>query len=325
MGIKRMRESVEDAALEKLVEGVANKGSTLAQGLKSRALGTPQMKNAEEDYMEKQWSQMGLGTVDIAREQDADVAKLRTMMDAQKGAAVQGKRDRARAEKAAEKNAQAMHKAQVAQMIHANNQDAQRSVAGIKASAIRDTRKGMENKAKKELEGTIGQNLNLKQKAMLKMATYAAGKKAINVLAGVAEELARRAERGGAMGFVIIACTYLVALIKDVCDIPGVALPGLGYFTGAIGIMNYIFWMMMAGSSHSFLMRWAVKLLMRLLIFIFIDGTPLFGFLPLFLVMNAWNHWDYLKEIKKAERQLAEVNDQIGYVQRDMRRTASSF
>jgi hypothetical protein len=82
---------------------------------------------------------------------------------------------------------------------------------------------------------------------------------------------------------------------------------------------------MIAGSAHGFITRWMVKLFLRLLIFIFIDGTPLFGLLPLFLVMNAWNHWDYLKEIKKAERQLAEINDNIAYVQKDMRRTASSF
>ncbi len=68
-----------------------------------------------------------------------------------------------------------------------------------------------------------------------------------------------------------------------------------------------------------------ISVFMKTLIFLFIDGTPFFGFLPLFLVMNAWNHWDYIKAIKKAERELAGISDQIDYVQRDVQRTLSGI
>jgi|GEM_PF-2847220 hypothetical protein len=312
----KIANSIED----KLVAGVANKTSELGRNLRSRVMKTPQLEDAEKNYMEKQWAQMGLSDMDIARERDADAAKLRQMIDAQRGIDVQNRR----AGKWAAKSAK---RAQVRQMVSAQNRaQSSQAIAGIKASVANNVRKSMEKEARKELEKGMNERLNMKQELALKMATYVAGKKATDILVKAAEEMARQAQKGGAIEVVIIAATYIMALVKDISDMPGVIIPGLGWIGGFIfGTIITIFWLLVAGSSHGMLTRWIVKRLMRAFIFFFIDGVPLFGFLPLFLFMNAWNHWDYIKAIKKAEKSLAEINDNIMYIQQDVQRTVNSI
>lgn len=163
------------------------------------------------------------------------------------------------------------------------------------------------NKQAKRRIKDAGRDLDVKSRIAVNIGAKVAGRRLANVLAAIAEKMAKEAERGGPIGFVMILMTYLMAGIKDILDAVAFAIPGISLALGIMfGIIISLFWLLICGSNHGAIVRWFVKkALTRILVAIVIDG--LFGIVPTFLVMNVWTHWGYNKKIKKAEKDLEEV------------------
>jgi len=168
--------------------------------------------------------------------------------------------------------------------------------------------KKIKKQTEKQVEGQIERGLNMKQKFAVRIAAAIAGQEAINALNAVAKKMAEKAEGGGVGGAAIIGVTYIMALIKDISDVPASLIPSMGFLTGIIfGTIVSLFWLMVCGNKHGFVDKFAIKILLKILICIFLDGIPVLGILPIMLVTNVWNHWDYHKEKEKARKGLVEI------------------
>ncbi|MDD3006450.1 MAG: hypothetical protein PHX30_02590 [Candidatus Pacebacteria bacterium] len=198
-----------------------------------------------------------------------------------------------------------------------HNKTSAQKIGSARAGAAKESGKIAEERIKGNMEVN-----GLKNKIALRIAISLAGDRAMRILSKAAEKMAKQAEKGGVVGAMMIGITYFVALIKDCLDF----IPGAGLLTGiALGLIISVFWLSLCGSRHGMFSRWLMKLFLRAIIFFVFDGIPFFGILPLFLVMNAWNHYDYNKAVRQANETLGKINEDYMRVQKQTRKAVNSI
>lgn len=305
------------------IGGVSKEGGKTIEGIAPEGPSKPILSKA--DYERKQAADLRFAknpeSIGAIKEKVGERAQNRKQFSQPKGAQRMGSIPD-------DPEAKAQKRAEIMAEVH--NRTASKAssrLSGVGSGAHKSIKGEVNDKAKKEIEERMGEDLNWKQRFALRIASDIAGRRAVNILYAVAQKMEEQTEKGGGMAIVMIGITYLMAGIKDILDTVTFPIPGFGLALGIIfGTIISIFWLMICGSSHGPIARWFVKkALIRILAFSFLDGLYLFGALPLSLVMNAWTHWDYNKEIKKAERSLAEVNEKIVRVQRQVRANANSM
>lgn len=171
-----------------------------------------------------------------------------------------------------------------------------------------DAREESRRAAQEAIEKQMKQDLSERQKMIIRVA----GDHALDVLYRVAARLEEQAERGGAGAFLIITLTYLIALAKDISDIGHGGLVGI--FTGIIAsAFLAFFWSLACGGWHGGAITNQIikRVLRKILLATAVDGIPVIGIVPTYLIINLWCHMDFKRGISRTEDEIIETDEKI--------------
>lgn len=167
---------------------------------------------------------------------------------------------------------------------------------------IRRIKEEVKGEATKETERMSKQVKSVRGKVMLKLA----GEHLDKLAFVISQKMAEQAKSGGAGAMLAIGMTYLFALGKDLLDFTGVGAIA-GILTGIIvGAIIAMFWVQVAGGWKGGLAQRILikKIIVKIGIAAFIETLPGPNFIPTFIVMNLWSHYDYIKAKRKAKSDL---------------------
>ena len=167
---------------------------------------------------------------------------------------------------------------------------------------IREIREEVKEEAKKETERMSKHVKGVKGKIALKLA----GKHLDKLAFVISQKMAEQAKSGGIGGILAIGLTYVFALAKDLFDYTGVGAI-IGILSGIlVGAVIAFFWVQVAGGwKGGTVKRIMIKrILKKIGIAAFIETLPGPNFIPTFIVMNLWSHYDYIKSKKKIKRDI---------------------
>ena len=181
-----------------------------------------------------------------------------------------------------------------------------------------------------------------------RMISRATGKATSEMAYRIAQKMAEAANRGGIYAIVIILLTLFMALYTDVIDVlveifaliiaflgivSVVGIP-IGVIVGAIGIIAWVsnffvslmiifFWMFVLGGGHK---KWFWKRLIRLVLgLLVVESIPYLDLLPIATFMVCWNWYDFAKEKKKANKDLAELETELYQTGRVSQKHAKNY
>ena len=198
------------------------------------------------------------------------------------------------------------------------------------------------NKRLKEMNAMQG------SKIKRKIASKIAGKATHQMAYRIAQKMSEAANRGGIYAIVIILMTLLMAIYTDVIDVLveifaliiaflGIAsvigIP-IGVIIGAIGIIAWIsnffvsltilfFWMFALGGGHSKrFWRFVIRLILGLLV---AESIPYLDLLPIATFVVCWNWYDFAKEKRKANKNLAEFKAEFYQTERVSKKNIKNY
>jgi len=167
---------------------------------------------------------------------------------------------------------------------------------------IRRIKEEVKEEATKETERMSKQVKSIRGKAMLKLA----GEHLDKLAFVISQKMAEQAKSGGIGGMMTIGLTYVFALGKDLLDFTGVGAIA-GILTGIlVGAVIALFWVQVAGGWKGGMAQRILikKILKKIGIAAFIETLPGPNFIPTFIIMNLWSHYDYIKAKRKAKSDL---------------------
>jgi len=196
-------------------------------------------------------------------------------------------------------------------------------------------KKEAEREAEKEVDKRL-KEMNGMQGSRIKrrIASKVAGKATSEMAYRVAQKMSEAANRGGIYAIVIILLTLLMAIYTDVIDVlveifalivaflgivSVVGIP-IGVVVGVIGIIVWVsnffvsltilfFWMFTLGGGHSKIFwKFVIRLALGLLV---AESIPYLDLLPIATFVVCWNWYDFAKEKRKANKDLAEFQTEL--------------
>ncbi|MCK4918895.1 MAG: hypothetical protein KAS01_00745 [Candidatus Pacebacteria bacterium] len=178
--------------------------------------------------------------------------------------------------------------------------------------------KEMRTKAQERSEKEAGEALKNIQDRKARFIIKLAGKHAEQAAYTIATKMAKAADDGGIMAFLVIVLSLFLAITKDIIDIGEIellaffativaipvviAIEGVLWFINfGIALINIYFWTVLLGGGHK---KWFWKRFYKTIILTGFDFLPGIDVVPFTTLMVLWNISDYYKEKKKAKADL---------------------